>query len=278
MNRYVVITGASKGIGRATALHLDSLGFHVFAGVRKAQDADQLRSAASERLTPVLLDITNSTHIEQVVEEVTKRAGKEGIAGLVNNAGIALAAPLEFIPVAEFRQQIEVNLIGQLAVTQAFIPLLRAQPGRIINISSIGGRLASPMIGAYHASKFALEALTDSLRLELHPWGIDAISIQPGTIATPIWETSVHKANEMMAGMPAEMRVLYGPQIDKAQASAAVSAKNGIAPERVAAVIGHALTTRRPRTRYLVGPDAKIAARAVVPLPDRVRDRLILAR
>ena len=184
----VLISGASKGIGRATALHLDAKGFTVIAGVRKKEDAESLRSAASGRLKSVILDITNRDQILEAARMVKDIVGAAGLDGLVNNAGIAVPAPLEFIPIDEFRRQIEVNLIGQLALTQALVELLRTAKGRIINISSVGGRISGPMLGAYHASKFAIEALTDTLRQELAPWHIRVASIEPGAVATPIWE------------------------------------------------------------------------------------------
>jgi NAD(P)-dependent dehydrogenase (short-subunit alcohol dehydrogenase family) len=278
IDRVVVITGASKGIGRATALYLDKQGFRVFAGVRSAADGEGLRKEASDKLVPLPLDVTNSSQIEAAAEQVSKAVGADGLAGLVNNAGIALAAPLEYIPIDELRRQLEINVVAQVAVTQAFLPSIRQAHGRIVNISSIGGRLAAPVLGAYNASKFALEAISDTLRLELMPWGIEVICVEPGSIATPIWETSIAAANKITANMPPRFHELYDGVVAKSQKWAAESAKSGIPPERVAEVIWRALTVPRPKTRYLVGSDARFAGTIITRLPDRMRDRLLSSR
>ncbi len=264
----VLISGASKGIGRATALHLDAKGFTVIAGVRKKEDAESLRSAASGRLKSVILDITNRDQILEAARMVKDIVGAAGLDGLVNNAGIAVPAPLEFIPIDEFRRQIEVNLIGQLALTQALVELLRTAKGRIINISSVGGRISGPMLGAYHASKFAIEALTDTLRQELAPWHIRVASIEPGAVATPIWEAGAKTADLLMGRMPDRARELYGQAISRTRAGAESAARRGIPPEQVARVVEEALTARRPRTRYPVGRDGKLGARLLARLPD----------
>jgi NAD(P)-dependent dehydrogenase (short-subunit alcohol dehydrogenase family) len=276
--RYVLVTGASKGIGRATVLQLAQQGFDVFAGVRNEQDGAALQREAGERLTPLLLDVTNGQQIAQAAETIMGRVGQNGLYGLVNNAGIAVAAPLEFVPVDDFRSQIEVNLVGQLAVTQAALPLLRQGRGRIINVSSVGGRVAGTMLGAYHASKFALEALTDTLRQELNPWGITVIAVQPGTIATPIWETSLAAADRLLQRMNPKVHEYYRALIDKTRQNAMSASTRGIAPERVAEVITTALSAARPRTRYTVGVDARIGVHVLTRLPDRLRDQLMAAR
>lgn len=274
----VMITGASKGIGRATALYLDKKGFSVLAGVRNQADGDQLCKEASERLQPVLVDITNADQVVQLAETVSKIVGQNGLDGLVNNAGIAVAAPLEFLPIDEFRRQIEVNLTAHLMVTQALLPYIRQAKGRIINISSIGGRLAGPMLGAYHASKFAMEGLTDSLRQELAPWGIKVVSIEPGAIATPIWETGSNTADRLLAQMPPQAQQYYGASIDGVRTFAAKASTTGLAPEKVAEVIGEALTAPKPRTRYPVGTDAKFGTRIIAHLPDTWRDWMLARR
>lgn len=273
-NRYVVVTGASKGIGRATALLLDKHGFHVFAGVRNPADGQALQKEASSRLAPIQIDVTDAEQIKAAADEITRIVGADGLAGLVNNAGVAVGAPLEFIPIDEMRRQLEINVVGQLAVTQALLPLIRQARGRIINVSSIGGRIAGPNIGAYHASKFALEAITDTLRNELSPWGIEVVSIEPGGVRTPIWETSTAYANQIIAKMPPQFHKLYPRMAAAANKLAANSTTGGILPEKVAEVIERALTTSRPKTRYLVGPDARIAGTIIVRLPDRIRDWL----
>lgn len=274
----VVITGASKGIGKAAALLLDKKGFTVFAGVRKDSDGEMLQAAASERLTPLMLDVTKPEQIAAAATLVTEQVGQQGVTALVNNAGIAIATPLEFIPMAELRWQLEVNVIGQMAVTQQFMPLIRQQQGRILNVSSIGGLLANRMTGAYHASKFALEGLTHSLRLELKPWGIEVISIQPGAIATPIWDTAKSYATTLLEKLPPQATEWYRQPIEQAIANAEAAGKEGTPPEVVAEVIYEAITAVKPKPNYLVGGDAKFAARFIRPLPTRLRDRLILSR
>jgi NAD(P)-dependent dehydrogenase (short-subunit alcohol dehydrogenase family) len=251
------------------------LGFWVYAGVRKDADADSLREAGSEHLEPVHLDVTDEDSIAASARKVTEEVGDRGLAGLVNNAGISVVGPLEFLPIEELRRQLEVNLIGQMAVTQALIPALRKAAGRIVFISSIGGRLSTPFMTPYHASKWAIEATADALRLELKPWGIEVVLVEPGSIDTRIWEKGQAQADEIESGMGDRGRELYGRQIAAAREAARQTAAEGIAPERVAEVVGRALTADRPRTRYLVGRDAKIAARVRKLLPDRVFDRLV---
>ncbi|MCA0455114.1 MAG: SDR family oxidoreductase [Chloroflexi bacterium] len=274
----ILITGAAKGIGRATALHLDKLGFTVIAGVRSAADADSLRQAASPRFHTLQLDITHDDHIAALHDAVAAIVGSGGLDGLVNNAGVAVAAPLEFVPITEFRRQIEVNLTAQLAVIQTVLPLLRQAKGRIINVSSIGGRIAGPMLGAYHASKFALEGLTDSLRQELAPWGLQVVSIEPGAIATPIWDSGTQTADRLQAQMSPQAQTYYAAAFEWARNFAKTSTAKGLPPERVAEVITTALTAAQPRTRYPVGRDAQIGTHIIARLPDRLRDRLMAAR
>jgi NAD(P)-dependent dehydrogenase (short-subunit alcohol dehydrogenase family) len=272
----ILVTGASTGIGRATALRLDSLGFTVFAGVRKKEDGAALQAVASDRLTPLIIDVTKQATITTAAAAITKSGIP--LVGLVNNAGIAAAAPMEFVPINELRNQLEVNVVGQVAVVQAVMPLLRAATGRIVNVTSIGGLIAGPMLGPYHASKYALEALTDTMRIELAPWGIHVTAIEPGQIATPIWSTAAGRADRMLESMSPEAAELYGRSMAGARASAKNAEANGASPEKVADAIVHALTAARPKTRYLVGRDAKLIARVVRRLPDRTRDRVMSAR
>lgn len=271
----VVVTGASTGIGEACTLGLDGLGLRVFAGVRKAADGDALTQKASGRLTPVLLDVTDAATIAAAAETVAKAVGEAGLAGLVNNAGISVAGPLEFLPIAELRTQLEVNVIGQVAVTQAFLPMLRKARGRVVNMGSIAGRSATPFVGAYCASKFALEALTDALRMELRPWAIAVSIVEPGAVATPIWEKSVARASATMERLPPQARDLYGQALTTMREASERMARGAIPTDRVVAAVVHALTAARPKTRYLVGTDAKVQA-ALRVLPDRLRDRLIV--
>lgn len=274
-DRAVVITGASTGIGAACALHLDQLGFLVFAGVRKAEDGVALRQQGSNRLTPLLLDVTDADSIQKAKEFVSGRLGQAGLFGLINNAGIAVAGPLEAVPIHNLRRQLEVNVIGQVAVIQAFLPLIRQAHGRIVNMGSIAGRAAMPLMGPYSASKFALEAITDALRLELQQWGIHVTIVEPGAIATPIWDKSGKDAADLEAATPAELCSLYGALVAGVRKVVGEAAKRAIAPDAVAKVVEEALASSRPRTRYLVGSDAKLRALMVKLLPDRLSDKLL---
>lgn len=275
--RAVVVTGASTGIGRACASRLDRRGYRVFAGVRRAVDADGLTAAASHRLVPILLDVTDAASIAAATDAVSRAVSPGGLAGLVNNAGIAVAAPLEFVPLDDLRRQFEVNVIGQVAVTQAFLPLLRRAHGRIVNIGSVSGRLASPLAGPYAASKFALEALTDALRRELAPWDIEVVIVEPGNVATPLWERSAAWAERMLPTLPREAHALYGELMTGAIRYARRPPGAG-PPEAVARAVEHALEAPRPRTRYPVGRDAQIVVRLVRWLPDRWIDWLLWRR
>jgi NAD(P)-dependent dehydrogenase (short-subunit alcohol dehydrogenase family) len=269
----VVITGASTGIGEATTDHLRSLGFDVFAGVRKDEDADQARSKG---VKAVKLDVTDPASIESARDEVEAALGGGRLAGLVNNAGVAISGPIEFISPDELTRQLDVNVVGQVRVTQAFMRLLRRDRGRVVNISSIGGRIALPLVGPYAASKFALEAVSDSLRREVRSQGIEVVVVEPGAIKTPIWGKGNAAADEMLADAPPEAEQLYGGLIRALRAETVkIEETSGLPPEEVARVVGEALTARKPKTRYLVGRDAKIRAAMAKRLPDRVMDSLI---
>ena len=271
----VVVTGASSGIGEACALRLDRRGFQVFAGVRKEKDGKSLKAKASDRLTPIMLDVTDDASIEKAAGSVSEAVGDAGLRGLVNNAGIAVPGPLEFLPLEEMRRQLEVNVIGQIAVTQAFLPLIRAGHGRIVNIGSVGGKIAAPLTGPYHASKFAMEALTDSLRQELRPWGIHVAIIEPGAIDTPLWGKGQAAGDELEARLPQRARELYEDAIAAVRKTAEKSARDGIPPEEVAKAVTHALLSKNPRTRYVVGRDARIGTTIARFVPDRMKDWLI---
>jgi NAD(P)-dependent dehydrogenase (short-subunit alcohol dehydrogenase family) len=265
----VLVTGASTGIGEATVLHLRGLGFSPIAAVRKDEDAERLEG---QGLRTTRIDVTDADQIAAARDAL----GDEPLAGLVNNAGIAVAAPLEFLPIDRLRQQLEINLIGQAAVTQAFLPALRRGRGRIVNVSSIGGRVGLPLVGAYNASKFGLEGLSDSLRRELRPHGVDVILIEPGGVKTPIWTKGEELADEMLEDVPPEAERLYGRLIAATRTrTQRIARETGIEPSDVAEVIGKALTSSRPRARYLVGSDAKQRAVMAKLLPARVMDRLI---
>ena len=273
--RAILVTGASTGIGAACALGLDRLGMRVFAGVRRAADGAALQREASPRLTAVAIDVTDAGSIAGAARTITAVMGDAGLAGLVNNAGIAVPGPLEFLPLADLRRQLEINVVGQIAVTQAMLPLLRAARGRIVNMGSIGGRMATPFVGAYAASKFALEALTDALRVELRPWRIGVSIIEPGAIATPIWQKSAREGERLRAAMPPEATRLYGQALEALRRGAARSERDAIPPDAVVAAVVHALTAPRPRTRYVIGRRAKVQAAIARWVPDRARDRLL---
>jgi NAD(P)-dependent dehydrogenase (short-subunit alcohol dehydrogenase family) len=271
----VLISGASTGIGRACAEHLDQLGFTVFAGVRRPSDADSLSGSGAARVRPVMLDVTDGESIATALGTV-EEASPAGLAGLVNNAGVSVGGPLEFVTLDDWRRQLEVNFIGQVAVTQAALPALRKARGRIVNMTSIGGRLASPFLGPYNASKFALEAVTDALRLELREFGIQVAAVEPGAVATPIWEKGRATAEQTTADMPAEALSLYRAGFEAISKFITLGERTGVPPLEVARVVGHALTARRPKTRYVVGRDAKVRLLLTRLLPTRAMDRLIV--
>jgi NAD(P)-dependent dehydrogenase (short-subunit alcohol dehydrogenase family) len=270
----VLISGASTGIGEATALRLAGSGYTVYAGVRKESDGNALAAKSNANLRPVLLDVTDAASIDAALEMVSGEVGERGLVGLVNNAGISGGAPLEFADLADVRRMFEVNVFGLLALTQAFMPLIRRGHGRVVCTGSIGGRIGAPFVGSYGASKAAVSSLCDSLRVEVRPWGIQVVLVEPGSIATPIWEKGLTAFDAKVAEMPPEMTRLYGGVIETLRKRTMETAARGIPPARVADVVHRALTANRPRTRYLVGRDARVQA-AVRRLPDRARDALI---
>lgn len=271
-----LVTGASTGIGEATVRWLDRKGHRVFAGVRRDADAARLRGSGSARLVPIRLDVTDWPSIAAARTDIETALAAGGLDGLVNNAGIAVTGPLEHIPLEAFRRQFEVNVTGQLAVTQAFMPLLRLARGRIVLMGSIGGRMATPFLGPYSASKFALEAMADALRIELQPWGVDVVLLEPGSIATPIWKKGEDGAAALTAALGARAQQDYGAAIQAVREAAAATGRRGIPADAVAAVVEEALTAPRPRARYLVGRDARLRAVLARFVPDRIRDRLIV--
>jgi NAD(P)-dependent dehydrogenase (short-subunit alcohol dehydrogenase family) len=263
--RTVLVTGASTGIGRTTALMLAELGATVLAGVRNPAAGEAL----GPTVRPVRLDITNPDDIAAL------ELGR--LDGLVNNAGIAISGPLEFLPVDALRHQLEVNVIAQLAVTQACLPALRQAKGRIVNMSSIGGRVALPLYGPYSASKFALEALSDSLRRELRGSGVHVSLIEPGAIATPIWDRGIAAADALWDAMPPVAHERYGTLVATLRGGASQLGVEGEPPEAVARIVVSALTARTPRTRYVIGRDARIQAMLARALPGRAMDALLAA-
>jgi NAD(P)-dependent dehydrogenase (short-subunit alcohol dehydrogenase family) len=260
LTRTAIVTGASSGIGQACAVRLARAGWRVLAGVRRVGDAP-------EGTEEVLLDVTDAEQIRDTAERVDE------LNGLVNNAGIALGSPLELVPVDQLRHQLEVNLIGQVAVTQALLPPLRRAKGRIVFMGSIAGRSALPFLAPYAASKHALEAVADSLRLELKPFGVPVSIVEPGSIRTAIWGRSAVRADELAATMDSEVAELYAERVAAFRSVALKRGEGGAPADRVAEVVEEALTAERPHARYLVGRDAKLRA-GFERLPDRLRDRI----
>jgi NAD(P)-dependent dehydrogenase (short-subunit alcohol dehydrogenase family) len=273
--RSVLVTGASSGIGEACALRLARNGWRVFAGVRKAEDGERLRAAAGGP-EPVMLDVTDEHGVDAALDRVKEVTGG-GLHGVVNNAGVGYGGPVEYLSLDHWRQQFEVNVIGQLAVTRAALPLLRSVgPGaRIVFIGSIGGRVSSPMFGPYSASKFAIEAIAEALRNELHPSQIKVSVVEPGAIRTEIWGKALNSADELEQQLPPEAVERYLWAIDGTRKGFERSMKMGLPPDKVAEVVERALTVPRPRPRYLVGRDAKVMGTLVRFLPDGVRDALV---
>lgn len=271
MPATVLVSGASTGIGEACALRLARKGHAVYAGVRKDADAQRLGSHAN--VTPVMLDVTDQATIDDVAERIRGAEGE--LQGVVNNAGIARGGPVEFLPLDEWREQLEVNVLGQVACTKAMMPLVRDGRGRVVFIGSIGGKVASPMMGPYSASKFAVEAIGESLRHELHPWGLHVSVVEPGAIKTDIWQKGRETADRLDRELPEEARKLYADHITAVREAIEMQDRNGIGPEKVAEAVEHALCARRPKTRYTVGTDAKAQSVLVRLLPDRVREAIV---
>jgi NAD(P)-dependent dehydrogenase (short-subunit alcohol dehydrogenase family) len=274
--KSVVITGSSTGIGRACALMLDRNGFRVFAGVRRKADDDALRSAASQSLTPVHVDVTDAPSIQAMAEEVTSEVGDAGLYGLVNNAGTTLPCPIEYLSLNGFRRQLEVNLVGPLAVTQALLPLLLRGRGRIVNVTSAAGKAGVPLMAPYVAAKHGLEGLSDVLRLELGPLGVQVAIIEPGFVSTGMRGKLEHDTEETVRALPDEGRRRYGGQLTAVAESIGKHAAQGSDPDVVAADVLHALTSAKPRTRYPSGAGAKRMLFMRRILPDRRFDRIIL--
>ncbi|WP_344767377.1 SDR family NAD(P)-dependent oxidoreductase [Aeromicrobium panaciterrae] len=268
----VLVTGASTGIGQAIVEHLADNNIRVFAAVR------DLSSVAEHPLvTPVRLDVTSATEAQAAAETVRGALGDTRLRGVVNNAGIAVGGPLEFLDLDEFRHQLEVNVIGQLAVTQAFLPLLRRHGGaRIVFTSSIGGRIAAPFIGPYAASKHALNGMAESLRRELKPWGMGVSVLAPATVATPIWEKAGGQIDDLEASLPPEAIELYGATISSMRGMTSNATDAGIPASQVADAAHHALFSRRPKAEYLIGREAKLMAAASTLLPYRTFDKAVL--
>jgi NAD(P)-dependent dehydrogenase (short-subunit alcohol dehydrogenase family) len=274
--KSVVITGSSTGIGRACALMLDRNGFRVFAGVRKEADGDALRSAASESLTPVHVDVTDAESIAAMAEHVSGEVGDAGLHGLVNNAGTTLPWPIEYLPLDGFRRQLEVNLVGPLAVTQALLPALRQGQGRVVNVTSAAGRAGVPLMASYVSAKHGLEGLSDVMRLEFRQFGIQVAVIEPGFVGTAMGGKLQRDTEGAIGSLPDEGSRRYGPALAKLAHEIGQHAATGSPPEVVAKAALHALTSKTPRTRYPSGAGAKRMLFMRRVLPDRQFDRIIL--
>ena len=274
--KSVVITGTSTGIGRAAALLLDREGWRVFAGVRRDEDGESLQKEASERLSAIHLDVTDPLSIANSARQVSEAVGDSGLDGLVNNAGIGFGGPIELTDLDRMRAGYEVNVFGPIAVSQAFLPLLRrgGTDARIVNLSSGAGKIATPMLGPYCSSKFALEAISDAMRVELRSFGIKVAVIEPGFIDTPMQTKAQTQIPEEAAELGEAGQRYYGAALEKVQALFVRFAKTATPPEKVARQILRGLTTARPRARYTAGPDAKLISLLNRILPDRAKDAI----
>ena len=270
--RAVVITGASTGIGEASAYLLARQGFRVFAAVRRAEDEDRLQ-ASGVPMETLLLDVTDTSSVTKAAQQVRAATGGK-LFGLVNNAGIAVAGPLECLPISELEKQLDINVVGPVRVTQEFLPMLREARGRIVMMSSVAGRSALPVVGAYSASKFALEAIADTWRVELYKWGISVILVEPGATRTPIWDKSATLTTGNMEGADPERMALYKGLIEVGAEFARKASVEGMAVEEVARTVLRALTAVKPKARYLLG--RKVWQRMVLEkLPVNLRDWIL---
>jgi NAD(P)-dependent dehydrogenase (short-subunit alcohol dehydrogenase family) len=271
-NELVVVTGASTGIGAATARELAHKGFHVLAGVRREVDADALRADGIE---PHILDITVESDVAAIADRVARDPLHRPLRALVNNAGIAVNSPVETLPIAQWRRQFEVNLFGHIAIIQALLPALLISSGTVVNISSVGGKVVLPTYGAYAGSKFALEAASDALRREVSELGIKVVVIEPGAVKTEMAERGITTAEGLQAEMTTAHLARYGDLLAAVTAQARSFGEVGVSAEHAAKVIAKAATASRPRTRYTIGRDAAILVRISRVVSDRVLDRIV---
>jgi NAD(P)-dependent dehydrogenase (short-subunit alcohol dehydrogenase family) len=273
-----LITGTSTGIGEACVALLAAKGWTVYAGVRREPDGERLLAAHTGDIRPVILDVTNTDHIARVVDELAMTVGDAGLQGLVNNAGVGVGGPVEYLPEDAWRFVFDANFFGIVALTRAALPLLRTGRGRIVHLGSIGGRIASPGVAPYSASKHALEALAESSRIEFALGGSpvrDAL-VEPGAVATPIWDKADDSVGALERLFDDADREQYGWMIEQARGFVEEGRRTGVPPSRVADAVEHALTAPRPKLRYLVGPDAKLAGHVIARLPDRAREALVI--
>lgn len=274
IQEIVIVTGASTGIGAATARELARRGFHVLAGVRRDQDADAIRGPGIE---PLILDITDPDHIRALAARVHGDPLGRAVRALVNNAGMALNVPVEAFAIDAWRRLFEVNFFGHIAVTQTLLPALIRSKGRVINISSVGGKIAMATYGPYAGAKFALEAVSDSLRREIAPYGVEVVVIEPGAVRTGMADRAIATAHELVSTMTPELRQRYGRLVQAITAQTASHTGSGLPAEAAAKVIAKAVAARKPRTRYTIGRDAALITLLARILPDRILDRVLAA-
>ncbi|KAA0114139.1 SDR family NAD(P)-dependent oxidoreductase [Mycolicibacterium sp. P9-22] len=266
----VLVTGAGRGIGRTIAEQLAAHGWDVIAGVRSEADGAALTAVDPQRISAIILDVTDDAQIDALEEELPAQ-----LDAVVNNAGIVMAGPMETLTSEQWRKQLDVNVVGQLAVTRAVLPRLRASHGRVLFISSVNGRMSTPLIGAYAASKFALEAAADALRMELTPWRIPVVLIEPAQTDTDMWRTAGTMVDDVEAALTPAERDLYGRHVTGMRKSVPISQRMAVAPEKVSDVVRAALTAKRPRARYVVGVGPRLQVSLMTNLPARVRDRVL---
>lgn len=266
----VLVTGAARGIGRAIAEHLAAAGWDVIAGVRTEADAAAVVALDPQRISAVILDVTDAGQVEALSAALPAR-----LDAVVNNAGIVVAGPIETLTSADWRKQLEVNVVGQFAVTAAVLPKLRESGGRVVFISSVNGQLSAPMVGAYAASKFALEAGAEALRMELRPWGIPVVVVEPAQTDTDMWRKADDMVAELEAATSPAHHGLYDKHIAGMKKMVPLSQKMAVDPAKVVAVVQEALTARRPRARYIVGFGPKLQAALLTNLPASVRGFLL---
>ncbi len=272
--RSVLVTGASSGIGWATSLELSRKGWRVFAAVRKEEDAARLREASSGRIEPVLMDIADYESVRRGAAEVEETLGVAGLDALFNNAGISVQGPMEIVPIEMFEQQVRVNVFGNLFVSQAFLPLIRRARGRIVFMSSESGRVTIPLVGPYSASKFALEAVANALRVELRPAGVNVSLVEAATVKTPMWEKIDATSERFLSGLSHASRALYSDELNTLAVVPARQAQMGIPMEKVVRVIERALTEPGPKARYVIGWEAWFFILSYAILPTRLMDRI----
>ncbi len=273
--KSVLVTGASTGIGAGCAVGLARRGYRVFAGVRRPEDGARLEGQVGQNLEPVLIDVTQGDTIEAARALIEEETGGRGLDALMNNAGVSVASPIEFLELEDLRWQLEVNVIGQVAVTKAFLPMIRRVRGCIIITGSVGGFVASPFLGPYAMSKFAMEAFADSLRMELKPQGISVVLLEPAAIATEIWDKGSAAAEPYETNPPAGFTEHYGQFLAGIKKFAAEGKERGHPPQVVLDAVLHALESGRPKTRYVMGDGARLR-QLLRRLPDRMRDFVTL--